>query len=164
MKYHIHVAGEINEELFVSFSKKLSRLEKLPGFKINVLLSSEGGDAYTAFAFFDRIQASSKHITIIGIGQVSSAAMLILAAGDKRRMFRNAWALAHEDTTTANRNLQVSAVEKAAAHARRLEDRWSNLLSSVTKTSADKWNEIHKNETYLDAKECLALGLIDGIL
>lgn len=160
----IHIAGEITDESFVLFNRKLDKLESFNHESVQITLLSGGGDAYTALAFFDRIKASKCHIDVVATGLVASAATLILAAGDKRYMTKSSWIMTHEDQATVDTADSVSKIEKNAKHSRRLEDQWCKILASVTKTSVKKWDALNKAETYLTPEECLKLGLIEEIL
>lgn len=161
MTYDIYITGEITQKSFRSFANKLLTHGH---YKVNILLNSDGGDAYAALAYFDLIKNSQKTIFITATGLVASAAVLILAAGQHRHMTTNSWVMVHEDSVAVEEGMNVSQIERDAAHSRRLETQWSEILSSVTNTTVDKWNELHKAETYLNAKECLELGLIDKIV
>lgn len=160
----IHIAGEITDESFILFNRKLDKLEAMNKESVQVTLLSGGGDAYTALAFFDRIKASKCHIDVVATGLVASAATLILAAGDRRFMTKSSWVMTHEDQANIESGDSVSKIEKNAAHSRRLEDQWCKILASVTKTPAKKWDILNKAETYLTPQQCLELGLIEEIL
>jgi ATP-dependent Clp protease protease subunit len=155
----IYITGDITIESFSLFSKKLSKQQGA----IDIELISEGGEAIAALAYFDKIKRY-RNVTITAYGIVASAAVLILAAGTKRRMARNAWIMVHEDSESCEESRTVMELERDAKHYRRLENQWAEILSSVSKTSIDKWIELHKNETYLSAQECLELGLIEEII
>lgn len=160
----IYIIGEIDEVAFNKFSRKMSRLESESRDTIYIELTSYGGDAMSALAFFDRIRVSPCIVSITVLGLVASAATLIFAAGDNRIMSRSSWIMVHEDQPGSTKNMVVHQVEKAVKHSRRLEDQWNELLASVTLTSAAKWAELNKEESFLSAKECVRLGLADKIL
>lgn len=161
----IQIIGDIDEEAYKSFVERMDECdEMLYGEEIFIELSSHGGDAMMALAFYDRIRSSKSEITIIGFGTVASAAVLILAAGDKRYLGQSAWVMVHEDQVSVDESARTSQLEHVAKSSRRLEDQWNKLLSSRTKVSADVWADLHKQERYLDAEDCKKLGLIDGVL
>ena len=164
MKTDIYISGEINEEAFVEFDKELSRLLVSKCKEIRVTLISEGGCAKAALAFFDRIVHSTKPVIITAIGSVESAAVLILAAGQHRRMHENAWVMVHEDSIEGIEGSKTSDLEKTAKHFRRMEDQWCYLLSLCTRTSQEQWSVFHRAETYLSALQCKNLGLIEEII
>jgi ATP-dependent Clp protease, protease subunit len=165
----IYIIGEINEDKFKQFDIKLSRLEgrfannSETNNNVRVVLSSDGGSAIDAISFYDRIKQSELHITIEAYGMVASAAVLVLAAGDTRRLGKNAWVMVHEDVTDVEDGHRVTAAEKIVEHNRILEEQWNTILEQSTTTTREEWAELHKNETYLTADECLEYGLIDEV-
>lgn len=162
----LYVIGDIDSESYSVFSEELSVLESTyeDGAEVELELSSSGGDTYSMLAFYDRIKTSNLRINITGVGQVSSAAVLVLAAGHTRRLTKNAWVMVHEDTVSTHEYMQTSHIEREARHNRRLEDQWSRVMASITKTSQMVWDDLSRAETYLSANECLKLGLIEEIV
>lgn len=158
----IYISGEITTEAFTKFSRRLSRLERESSKPIEIELISEGGCAYDALAFAGRMRNSKCELIVKAYGLVASAAVIILAYGDKRYMAREAWLMVHEDS--AELDGSVTDIEKAAAHMRRLEDQWANLLTQVTSTSYEVWETAHANTTFYSANECKILGLIDEVI
>ena len=166
MNRRIAIIGEIDSEAYLKFSDELYELEhefrNSENQEITLELSSEGGSAELALAFSGRMRNSSLTIHVKAYGLVASAAVLILASGDTRSMSKESWVMVHEEGLELEGN--VVSVEKQAAHYRRLEDQWTYLLASMTTASVEEWTALHKAETYLNAKQCLELGLIDEVI
>jgi ATP-dependent Clp protease, protease subunit len=160
----LYITGEITEDSFVSFKKKVMNRLSENKKPIEVVLTSEGGDAYAALAYYDFITSVDVDIHICATGLVASAAVVILAAGDVRRMTRSAWVMCHEDQPEFEEEARVSQLERDIAHARRMEDQWNMLLAFESKINPREWARIHERETYLSAEECLNIGLIDEII
>ena len=160
----VYVSGEITEDSFVEFRKKIMNRLNENKKPIEVILTSEGGDAYAALAYYDFITSVDVDIHIRATGLVASAAVIILAAGDVRRMTRSAWVMCHEDQPEFEENARVKQLERDIAHSRRMEDQWNMLLAFESVIDAKEWARIHETETYLSADECLNIGLIDEIL
>lgn len=159
---NIHVTGEISIESFTSFSKKLHKAVSQDVSNINIVLSSHGGDALAALAFYDLMKRTDVSISVYATGIVASAAVLVLAAGKRRFMTPNAWVMVHEESIE-NLSGNVVAIEKEARQLRALENQWARLLAANSVATAEQWTELHKNETYLTAEQCLAYGLIQEI-
>ena len=158
----IQIISDISDESYAKFSAELAEYEtnKKHRGPVIVELSSPGGNAYDALAFWARIKNSPKDIHIYAFGLIASAAVLVLAAGDKRIMSKTAWVMVHEDSVqdlTAN----VTEMEKFSKHARDLENQWNDLLESATTTDAGVWEMLHKDTTYLSSDQCKEFGLID---
>lgn len=158
----LYIVGEINYEAYQKFSESLTELED-KGFKyIAIELVSDGGDAMAALAFSSRIRNTNCDITIIALGNVASAATLILASGDFRMMSKDAWVMVHEDSGEVSGT--VSEMEREVKHLRALEYQWNDLLFKLTNTEARVWQDYNKRTTYLNAEECLKLGLVDKLI
>lgn len=167
----LYIIGDIDEENYREFSQKLTKLERnhklFPEvFKndiVSVELNSAGGNAIDALAFFSRMRTSPFKFDITLHGCAMSAAVLVLAAGDIRRMAKESWVMVHEDSDTV-KNAFVKDIEKKGAQLRLLEEQWNELLASRTKANKDTWHHLHDDETYLNAEECLAIGLVEEII
>jgi ATP-dependent protease ClpP protease subunit len=158
------IIGEIDHDLYATFVAEMNELESLKAQTIEIELTSDGGDALVALAFYDKILQTKHKTIIVARGLVASAAVIILAAGDTRKMASSAWVMVHEDNPVFNEGAKVTEIEKEAKHARRLEDQWNSLMAEQTDIPAERWAMLHKNETYLTAAECLSLGLIEEII
>lgn len=158
----IRVIGQIDEEAFKSFSEALHEYELQSDKSVTLELNSEGGTAYDALAFAGRMRDSSCNIIVKVHGIAFSAAVMVLAAGDERLMSKESWAMVHEDSVKLKAN--VSELEREISHHRRMENQWNALLEELTETNYASWERLHKNSEYLDAKQCLELGLIDRII
>lgn len=163
VKNIIQVVGGIDEESYQAFSAQLSEFEKNKAADIFVELSSAGGHAYDALAFYSRMRLSPCNVTVLAYGLVASAAVLVLAAGDRRLMAKEAWVMVHEDSVHKLSG-KVTEVEKFGRHMRRLEDQWNRLMADRTKLSFEGWAALHKAESHLSADDCLRHGLIEEIV
>jgi len=163
MNRKIYITGEINNDSYEVFSRRFSFLDKTKGV-IYIELMSDGGYSFAALAFYDKIINSDNDVHISAYGLVASAATLILAAGDFRRIAKNAWCMVHEDEPEIPEGARVKQFESIASNARMFEEQWAHLLEENTSASSGKWAELHLNETYLTPTECLDLGLVDEII
>jgi ATP-dependent Clp protease protease subunit len=158
----IRVIGSVSDDLYKEFSEALTELERESLSPVYVELSSGGGVAYDALAFYSRIRTSPCEIIITGMGLIASAATLILIAGDKRKMAAEAWVMVHEDSDKLTGN--VVDLERESKHLRRVENQWNSLFERHTKLTAKQWEVFNKKTTYLTAQECLKLGVIDEVI
>jgi ATP-dependent Clp protease protease subunit len=129
---------------------------------MEVHLCSGGGDANVALAIYGMMRVSPVEFTVIAMGDVASAAIMILAGGDVRKALKETWFMVHEEQGEINGS--VAELEKEAERLRRAETFWADLLAAKTKASAQYWATIHTETTYLDAAEAFELGLIEEIL
>lgn len=162
LRRKIYIIGSIDYESYKTFSEQLTEYEDQDDIPIQIELSSDGGDVHAALAFSARMRLSECHLEVTAVGNVASAATLVLASGDLRKMTKEAWVMVHEEQTEFEGD--VTSMERDIKHSRRLEDQWNKLLEKMTYTKAETWAKLNKDTTYLTAEECKALGLIDEVI
>lgn len=158
----INIIGEISDESYKDFCEKLDVLEKKSNSPIEIRLSSGGGDAMTALAYVSRMRLSVCEFYVTGYGLVASAAVLILAFGDKRFMTSESWVMVHEGQWQLEGD--VSTSERAVKQHRKFENQWQALMAKRTTLTAKEWAKLDAATTYLDANDCFKCGLIEEIL
>lgn len=165
MSRKIYLIGDIDESAFQSFSEQLAVFEKNKSNRdpIEIDLNSGGGSAMDALAFCSRIRNSKLQINVTVYGLVGSAAVLVFAACNNRRMTKESWMMVHEDSVNL-KTINTTQYEKQAKHMRRLESQWCRLLFDFTGTEIKVWERLHKEETYLNPNECVNLGIATEIV
>lgn len=158
----ILLVGEINEQMYISFSEQLDAYVSKGYQPITIELVSEGGDAMIALAISGRMRNCGVSVNVDAYGLVQSAAVAILAAGDFRRLSSSASVMVHDSSDSIKG--RVSQIKECIRHMNVEEKRWCSLLSEQTSTPALVWFQLHEKESYLTPSECLQLGLVDEIL
>lgn len=156
----------LTEELSTdTFSEFVNILADTKEQELNIVLSCRGGDPFAALSYaamMRTLKSLGVTINVHAYGLIASSAVLLLASGSHRMMSKEAWVMVHE--TTEKIKGTTNHVVKEAEQMQRLEKQWSDLLAGMTKTSSQYWSSIHDETTYLNAEECLELGLIDAII
>ncbi len=155
----IYLNGEVNDAMYLHFSSQLDECTKAT---VHIDLCSEGGSSMAGLAIAGKMRAADKRFVITVYGHASSAASLILAAGDLRRMSPMAWVMVH--TSSGKLKGDAETLLAAAKQWQRDEEHWAAMLAKNTSTPSSTWLALEKKTTYLDAEQALALGLIDEIL
>lgn len=159
----IHIIGDIDTEQYRNFLEQLAEENLKSNYYVDIILNSPGGEALSAIAIHDTIKIDKREFRVTVVGSCQSAAVLILAAGDHRRMTRNSWVMVHEDSGDYE-GLSTSQVEKMAKEQRMFENQWNRIMAKDTGTLVSDWERLHKAETYLTPEECKALNLIQEIV
>ena len=158
----IRLVGEINEQMYLTLSKRLATFEAESTTKlIDIELSSGGGSTVDALAIVGRMRASNVVLRVTAYGTCQSAAVLILAAGDYRRISSECWVMVHEESSKLSGS--TSEIANASRHMDREEQHWNDLLAQYTQTPSEAWAKLARETTYLDAKQAFQLGLADEI-
>ena len=164
----IYISGDITEETVPHFISRINYLvehnreafDKLPDTATGILvyLNSYGGDMYSAFGIIDYMRVCNVKIGVSCYGAAMSAAALILinATGEKIMsknsylMFHPPWINEDEDLDENHmKDLKNKILDNIVEHSNKEKRFWSNKL---------------KNNYYINARECLNLGLIHRVL
>lgn len=159
----IRLSGEIGEGSFAFISHCLTILEEKNKSKLITLeIKSEGGEMYESLAIVGRMRQSPCKIRTVGYGQIMSAAVAILAAGDERFISKYAWAMHHQAQT----ELEGSIVDIAQAlkQYRREEEAWSDVMEEFTNTPKESWLQAGVSDMYITPSQCLQFGIVDKII
>ncbi len=144
-----------------------------PSCRIEIVFNSPGGSVIDGLALFDYIQIlrSEGHaINTSTVGYAASMAGILLQAGEKRTMGRQAWLLIHEASFGAGG--KMGDVEDTVEWIKRIMDRVLDIFADrcahapnaknpLTKRKiANKWR---RKDWWISADEALDFGLIDEI-
>lgn len=172
MNYNIDIRGrtvylddEIDNDSASLFIKCLRYLDKTTG-DINIILNCEGGCVTNGFAIYDAIKACQNEVVIKVYGCAMSMATIVLQAGDKRILSRNARLMVHKGEMALDDH--VTNVENAVKESKELEKTMVDIyLDKIQEINPDfKRSQVQKMmsfDTYLSSYKCLELGLIDEI-
>jgi ATP-dependent Clp protease protease subunit len=163
----IYIFDDIDESMAENVVMSLQHLSLTEG-QITIMINSQGGSVSDMFAIYDAMRACPNHIITVGIGEVCSAAGLLLVAGDKRLAAPCTMFMAHnvsggyndgEELYTAK--AQILATEtvwkmwakRMAEHTNRTEKFWIKELGNV------------KRELWLNTEDMQKKvnGIIDGV-
>lgn len=159
----ITLNGEIDESKFALIEAGFTLLESDNRQGITVRINSPGGSVYDALAIIGRMTSSKCHVTTEGYGHIMSAATLILAAGDKRKISKYAFFMHHESSYTVEG--KHSAI-KNLVNQSDLEDRkWCEWMAEFSKKDKDFWmtNGVG-TDLYLTAEQIKEYGVADEII
>jgi ATP-dependent Clp endopeptidase proteolytic subunit ClpP len=145
---------------------KLTEWHRLdPGCDIEVIFFSPGGEVISGFALFDHLRwlSSQGHkITTGCTGMAASMGGVLMQAGDHRWASGQSWYMIHRAAFGAAG--KTYEVEDEVAWVKRIEKRIIDIFVSRSNLTEPKirrrWD---RTDWWIDADECLALGLVDEI-
>ena len=140
----------------------LAELGALPNdAALDLRLNSPGGSVFDAVAIFNALKRHAGEITVWIDGIAASAASYIAMAGDSVVMPQNAFLMIHDPS-----GLVMGTAEDMRSTAEALDKVKGSLIQGYAAKSGKSDAEIAAlmaAETWLDAQDALALGLIDRI-
>src|SRR5690606_3466048 len=136
-----------------------------PCAEITLIFNSPGGSVFDGFALFDKLRSLSARghrIVTECHGMAASMASILMQAGDHRVMGPESFQMLHE--TSSGAIGKASELSDTADLAKRLTRRAAEIYARRGAVSADEFFErMQRRDYWIDAEECLELGLIDEI-
>ena len=129
-------------------------------------INSPGGSFTAMTAIYDTMQYIRPQIQTVCLGQATSAAAVLLAAGapGKRLALPNARVLIHQPSSGDSGRGQASDIEIQANEMLRLREWLESTLSKHSNRSVAEVNKDIDRDKILTAPEALEFGLIDQVL
>ena len=136
-------------------------LKGIDSDELDVHLNSPGGDVFDGLAIYQSLKNHKAKVTVHIDGLAASIASVIAQAGDRIVMAPKASMMIHDGWTMTVGN---AADLRSTAD---LLDKQSNIIASVyadrTGQPVDFWRDRMASDTWYDADEALAAGLVDEI-
>ena len=158
--------GAVSKSSVLRCMKKLTEWSRLsPECDMEIVFSSPGGSIIDGFELFDFIQelrSRGHKITTGSLGMAASMAGILLMAGDVRWIGHQCWMMIHRAAFGAIG--KTYEVEDEVKLVKRIEERCLDIFVSRSKLTKQKikrnWD---RKDWWIDADECLDLGLVDEI-
>ena len=164
----ISLVGPLDDENGSEIIHALSILDKVgkEGEELTFTICTPGGDAYSMLAIYDLMCKVRLKMTIktIGVGQIMSAGVLLLAAGTpgERRIGKSSQVMMHTlKGTTHGHQFQLDAEMR---QIRNMNDIYNSAISAETKMPLKKVRSImsKKSDYFFTAQKAVELGIVDG--
>ena len=129
---------------------------------IELYISSDGGEVFSAFSAVDRIKNSRVPVHSYVEGIAASAATLLSVVAHKRFIRKNSFMLIHQVSGGLWGNFaqfkdEMQNLELLMAFIKA-------IYLTHTKFTEEELDNILKKDIYLDAQQCLEKGLVDEII
>ena len=161
----IFLGGEINDIVANVVIAQLLFLESEdPDKDIHLYINSPGGSITAGLAIYDTMRFIGCGISPMCIGQASSMAAVLLAAGSKgqRSALPHSRMLLHQPL--GNLGGQASDIDIAAREILLVKSQILDVLSEVTGQTIAKLREDTDRDFFLRPEEAVDYGLIDKII
>ncbi|MBL7645980.1 MAG: ATP-dependent Clp protease proteolytic subunit [Candidatus Hydrogenedentes bacterium] len=135
-----------------------------PDKDISIYVNSPGGSVTAGLAIYDTMQFVKPDISTICLGQASSMAAVLMAAGTKGKRFALPYSRFLLHQVMGGVQGQASDIEIQAKEIVRLCEMLDEILVKHTGQSSDRIHEDSDRDFFMGAEEAKAYGLIDEIL
>ena len=158
------LSGEINKESADEVIRQLLVLEGESSDPIRLYINSPGGDVDAGYAIFDMVRFINAPVTMIGMGLVASAAVLVLLAvpSERRVALPNSTYLIHQPMS-GMRGVATD-IEIHAQYLERLRAKLDSLIAGETGKSVEEVANDTDRDHWLTSDEALSYGLVSRIV
>lgn len=163
----IFLGAPIDDTLADDVMAQLLVLESQDSERDIIMYINSPGGSFTALtAIYDTMQYIKPKIQTVCLGQASSAAAIILAAGTKgkRLALPNARIMIHQPAMQGNGGMQASDIDIQAAEAIRTRDWLEKTLAQYTNRDPELISRDIERDKFMTAQEALEYGIIDAVV
>lgn len=160
----VFVTGQVEDHMASLIVAQLLFLEsENPSKDISMYINSPGGVVTAGMAIHDTMQYIKPRVSTVCIGQAASMGSFLLAAGEPgmRIALPNARIMVHQPSGGAQG--MASDIEIQAREILRMRRRLNDLYVKYTGKSLDAIEKAMDRDTFLEADEALAFGLVDKV-
>lgn len=160
-------SSELISELFSVANELVDNHVENP--YITIYVNTEGGEIYEMYAIQDVIDHIKKQgiiVQTVGLGQVMSAGLILLACGTKGHRFvgKRTRLMFHEVSNSVSGSFDH--VKTEFSETQYLQDQYIDTIVSISKKSKLFYKKLldKKNNQYFTADEAITWGLADRLL
>ncbi|MBU6267087.1 MAG: ATP-dependent Clp endopeptidase proteolytic subunit ClpP [Sphingomonadales bacterium] len=160
----VFVTGEVEDHMASLIVAQLLFLEsENPSKDIAMYINSPGGVVTAGLAIYDTMQYIRPKVSTVCIGQACSMGSFLLAAGEpgRRIALPNARIMIHQPSGGARG--MAADIEIQAREILRLRQRLNECYVKFTGKSLQEIETALDRDTWLDAAEAQAFGLVDKV-
>lgn len=156
----INLTGEIDDDKYELIDQAMTVMEGESRKAITIKINSPGGFTYQALAIVGRLKESKCKIICKGYGEIMSAATVILACADERKVSRYATFMWHEASYGIED--RHSMARDTVYQSDKENVQWAELMAQFSHRDAQFWLDMgDRRDTYYTAEELLELGVAD---
>ena len=161
----IFLWGAVDDKTAKDITNRLMYLEAIdPGKVITFYISSPGGVVTSGMVIYDTMQMISSPVSTVCMGMAASMGSILLSGGEKgkRFIFPNGEVMIHQPSGGGQ---GVSAdLEIMAIQMQKVKELGAEILAKNCGKTKEQIMKDFDRDYWMDAKESVAYGIVDGLL
>jgi ATP-dependent Clp protease protease subunit len=161
----IFLWGAVDDKSAKDITNRLLYLEAMePGKEIKFYINSPGGIITSGMVIYDTMQMITSPVSTICMGMAASMGSILLSGGEKgkRFIYPHGEVMIHQPSgggQGTSADLEIMAIQILKA-----KQLGAKILADNCSQSYDKVMEDFDRDYWMDAKESMAYGIVDGIM
>ena len=161
----IFIGEQVHDDMANTIIAQMLFLESEdPNKDINIYINSPGGSVTAGLAIYDTMQYVQPDMATICMGQSTSMAALLLAAGAKGKRYAlpHSRVMIHQPLGGAQG--QATDIDIQAKEILKIKDLLANILAKHTGQNLEKIREDTERDFFMNSEDALKYGLIDKVI
>lgn len=166
-KRAVYLWGVVDDKSAREITTKLLLLEAdAPGKEIKFYINSPGGVVTSGMVIHDTMKLISSPVSTICMGMAASMGSILLSAGEKgkRFIYPNGEVMIHQPSLGGMMRGVASDLEIQARQTQRVKEIGARILAENCGKTIEQIMKDFNRDYYMDAKEAIAYGIVDGIV
>ena len=161
----IFLWGAVDDKSAKDITNRLLYLEAMdPGKEIKFYINSPGGIITSGMVIYDTMQMITSPVSTICMGMAASMGSILLSGGEKgkRFIYPHGEVMIHQPSgggQGTSADLEIMAIQILKA-----KQLGAKILADNCGQSYDKVMEDFDRDYWMDAKESVAYGIVDGVM
>ena len=161
----IFIGEQVHDDMANTVIAQMLFLESEdPNKDINIYINSPGGSVTAGLAIYDTMQYVQPDMATICMGQSTSMAALLLAAGAKGKRYAlpHSRVMIHQPLGGAQG--QATDIDIQAKEILKIKDLLANILAKHTGQPLEKIRKDTERDFFMNSEDALKYGLIDKVI
>lgn len=166
-KRAVYLWGVVDDKSAREITTKLLLLEAdAPGKEIKFYINSPGGVVTSGMVIHDTMKLISSPVSTICMGMAASMGSILLSAGEKgkRFIYPNGEVMIHQPSLGGMMRGVAADLEIQARQTQRVKEIGARILAENCDKTMEQIMKDFNRDYYMDAKEAIAYGIVDGIV
>jgi ATP-dependent Clp protease protease subunit len=166
-KRTVYLWGVVDDKSARDVVSKLLVLDAdKPGEEIKLFINSPGGVVTSGMVIYDTMKMIKSPVSTVCMGLAASMGSILLSAGvkGKRFIYPHGEVMIHQPSLGGYFQATSADIEIQANQIKKTKELGANILAANCGKSFDQIMADFDRDYWMDAKEAVAYGIVDGIL
>jgi len=161
----IFIGEQVHDDMANTIIAQMLFLESEdPNKDINIYINSPGGSVTAGLAIYDTMEYVQPDMTTICMGQSTSMAALLLAAGAKGKRYALPHSRVMIHQPLGGVQGQATDIDIQAKEILKIKDMLAHILAKHTGQTLEKIREDTERDFFMDSEDALKYGIIDKVI
>ena len=156
--------GQVDDDSAKHVVDRLLYLDMLSNDEIQLVINSPGGYVTSGFSIYDTITSLKSPVSTVCSGLAASMGSILLSVGAKGRRFVQPHARVMIHQPSGGARGQASNIEIQAREILKTREIGARILAENCGQTVEKIMKDFNRDYWMDAKESVEYGIVDGIL